>query len=278
MKKAIATILALTMLLGLSACGKELTATPDETTQETTTPAETTAATTEETSGETTEETTADTTDDGSGKVGPADELQDYWYEIDREQGDYTDGAGNDTHYSYAIPAFNLDSADASSMNDEIAALCNRFIVDMKQSMEGASSLMTYSVDYEAWLNGDIATILVIVQGDAGLWQYGAFNLNVATGSRATGAELVAVVGMTEESFVEAAQNAVTAQFESIYGSEPSEDFREIYEEQYAKTMSADAFGLHMPMYLGQDGKLYIVATVYAMAGAESYDYLLAVN
>ena len=48
-------------------------------------------------------------------------------------------------------------------------------------------------------------------------------------------------------------------------------------EEQYAKTMSADAFSMTTPMFLNGDGKLCMVARIYAMAGASYYDYILEV-
>jgi len=39
--------------------------------------------------------------------------------------------------------------------------------------------------------------------------------------------------------------------------------------------MSADVFSLSAPMYLNGEGKLCIIARIYALAGASYYDHIL---
>jgi len=204
------------------------------------------------------------------GSVGMAES---YWYESDSGSSEYTDLNGNEMAYSYSVPAFNLDSADASDMNEEIEAICAPIIAEMQEAEETGFSLMYNSVSYEAYQNGDIVSLLLIMNTDIEVVEYHVFNLNVVTGERASGAEMVNVSGLTEDAFVEAAMAATEAKFMELYDG-MQEDV-DNFDEQLAKTMSADVFSLSAPMYLNGEGKLCIIARIYALAGASYYDHIL---
>lgn len=221
---------------------------------------------------QTPEETTEEEPELG-GNVGTAES---YWYESDSGSGQYTDEVGNDLSYSYAVPAFNLDSADASAMNEEIEQICGTVIKEMKDAEANKYSLMYTSVSYEAYQNGDIVSLLLILNTDIEVVEYHALNLNVVTGERASGAEMVRYAGMTEDQFVEAAQTATEDKFMELYDG--LQDQVDYFDEQYAKTMSADVFSLAAPMYLNGEGKICIIARIYALAGASYYDHLLTLG
>ena len=286
MKKWMALLLSLCLLIGLCACGaqkeaenKPLELEPpveepaepaEEPAAEPEAPAEEPEAPAEEPAEEPEEP------DDGPGLNGIAGEAGGYWYEEDAGSGAYDDGVGNHENYSYSIPAFNVDSADAAILNDEIASDCGVYVQEMLDNEEKKASLSAYSLDYEAWLNGEIASILVTAKrAESDIVEYHTYNLNVATGARATGADLIAVLGLDEDGFTAAAQQAASDKFEALYSGMEGDAF---YKEQYDKTMSADAFGLTMPMYLDGSGRLCVVARIYALAGAAYYDYPLPIS
>ena len=52
---------------------------------------------------------------------------------------------------------------------------------------------------------------------------------------------------------------------------------RSQYETQYENTVSPDNYGLTMPMFVDEDGRLFVVAAIYSMAGAERYDHILEI-
>lgn len=290
MKKLLALLLALTMVLSLAACGEKTEEAPKEPLQEELpeekeetpdaepeAPAEEEELPTEETPEEQPEETPEEEPElpELSGIAGEADG---YWYEVDAGSATYTDNVGNELTYTYAIPAFNVDSADASAMNADIESVCSGYVEEMKQAEAEGYSLMTYEVAYEAYQNANIVSILVKVRMEADVVLYYTYNLDVSTGTRATGADLVAAVGMTEDGFIEAAQQVTSAKFEEMYGMLKGDaSMGAMYDEQYAKTMSADAFSMTTPMFLNGSGKLCMVARIYAMAGASYYDYILEV-
>ncbi len=286
MKKWMALLLSLCLLIGLCACGaqkeaenKPLELEPpveepaepaEEPAAEPEAPAEEPEAPAEEPAEELEEP------DDGPGLNGIAGEAGGYWYEEDAGSGAYEDGVGNHESYSYSIPAFNVDSADAAILNDEIASDCGVYVQEMLDNEEKKASLSAYSLDYEAWLNGEIASILVTAKrAESDIVEYHTYNLNVATGARATGADLIAALGLDEDGFTAAAQQAASDKFEALYSGMEGDEF---YKEQYDKTMSADAFGLTMPMYLDGSGRLCVVARIYALAGAAYYDYPLPIS
>ena len=280
MKKMLALILALSMVLVLVACdpakpvpddAQEPEAQPDTGTFLPDEQLQSAADQAEPAPEDTAEE---DVTEDMPGVgVGTAES---YWYESDSGSGQYTDSVGNEMAYTYAVPAFNVDSPDASDMNEELEAVAGTAISEMKEAEANGYSLMYTSVDYEAYQNGDIVSLLLVMTTDIELIEYHVFNLNVATGERASGAEMALYAGMDEAAFVEAAMAATEAKFLELYGG--LEDLGDFYEEQYAKTMSADVFSLSAPMYLNGEGKICIIARIYALAGASYYDHILTLG
>lgn len=289
MKKWMALLLSLCLLIGLCACGAQKDAQnqpleveppveepaepaepAEEPAAEPEAPAEEPEAPVEEPAEEPEEE------EDGPSLNGIAGDADGYWYEEDAGSGEYEDGVGNQESYSYSIPAFNVDSADAALLNSQIASDCDVYVQEMLDNEAQKASLSVYSLDYEAWLNGEIASILVTAKrAESDIVEYHTYNLNVVTGAKATGADLIAALGLDEDSFTAAAQQAASDQFEALYGGMESDEF---YKEQYDKTMSADAFGLTMPMYLDGSGRLCVIARIYALAGAAYYDYPLPIS
>jgi len=281
MKKLLALILTLSMVLVLVACDpakpvpdatQEPEAQPDTGTFLPDEQLQSAADQAEPAPEDTAEE---DVTEDMPG-VGVGT-VESYWYESDSGSGQYTDSVGNEMAYTYAVPAFNVDSPDASDMNEELEAVAGTAIAEMKDAEANGYSLMYTSVDYEAYQNGDIVSLLLVMTTDIELIEYHVFNLNVVTGERASGAEMALYAGMDEAAFVEAAMAATEAKFQELYGA-LEEDLGEFYDEQYAKTMSADVFSLSAPMYLNGEGKICIIARIYALAGASYYDHILTLG
>ena len=292
MKKLLAILLALTMVFALCAC-TEKTAEPEmipDTPVEETLPEEPAEEPEQEEAPspeEVEEEPEEEVTEEPEVQEEPAEEESElpllsgtvgeagYWYDVINEQGEYTDLSGNAIQYSYAIPAFNVDSADASRLNDAIMEICQPYVDEILEGVENGYSLMTRGVSYDASLVGEIVSLLITVETDFGFTDYYTFNLNVATGNEATGADMIAQVGLEESAFVTAAQEAASACFKSKYGSMEGDAF---YQELYDKTMSADIYSLYMPIFFDADGSLNVIAPIYAMAGAEYYYEILPIG
>ena len=62
------------------------------------------------------------------------------------------------------------------------------------------------------------------------------------------------------------------------FPEEEIELYKEEYTSIYNKTIDEDNYGIDTPMYLGSNGNLNIIATIYSLAGSESYDYILTVE
>lgn len=285
MKKLFALLLALSLVLSLCACGEKKEEVPAEPLEEELTAEEETAQPEETEEEEPAEEAQPEETPEEETAEEPeeeelpelggiAGEADGYWYEVDAGTATYTDSVGSEQTYSYAIPAFNVDSADASAMNAEIESVCGGYAEEMKMAEAEGFSLSTYSVAYEASQNGSIVSILITVTMESDVVEYHVYNLDAATGAKAAGADLIAAAGLTEDDFIAAAQQVASDKFKELYGAMEGDS---VYEEQYAKTMSADAYSLATPMFLNGDGKLCIVARIYAMVGAPYYDYVLEV-
>ncbi len=159
----------------------------------------------------------------------------------------------------YIIPQFQADTENAMNLNQRIEA-------DILPYMKNQYVSITRKNHYEVFEFGDMVSILVSIPDHNDIWYYYAYTYDFANGKEVTNLELLALRGMTEESFVEAA-----CKMEEEYWEECIEDLAEEYKskselkETYAMTTS------DLPMYLDTDGNLKVFIPFPSLAGATWY-------
>lgn len=168
-----------------------------------------------------------------------------------------TDAEGTDGQ----LPRITANCAGAAYINDDIEGSF-RHLLDEEYC----------SVYYDAAKNGRILSIVIAENYDGDCSYYTPYNLDLTTGQYLTGAELLsllnadaAVIGDTEIAIM-------AEEFEHMFGTEPSEDMADFYQEQYERTISPDNAELDR-VWLGYGGELYFTARIYSLAGAEFYEY-----
>ncbi len=159
------------------------------------------------------------------------------------------------------LPRITLDCPGADSINEDIEGTF-RYLVD-------ADYCKLY---YEVYVNGDILSLLVGQQYTEGGSFFTPYNLDLATGERMSGQELMDYLGIERTIVGDNELAAMAEEFEHMYGGMAEGDSAEFYQEQYDRTVSTDnaEFGR---LWLGFGGTLYFVAKLYSLEGAEFYEY-----
>lgn len=267
MKKTIAVLLAL-LLLMLAACAKQ----PQET------PAAPELPRTEKRTAEipVSEEPTDSGTSEPAIRIEPESPSVipvECWCDYVNESGTYTDSLGNEWAYSYRVPMLTANSIGADQINKKIDAICTPILDEQHAMMEEGLSLFCPEIRYDAALNGDVVSILLEIRTDYEFIEYHAYNFSLSTGEDLDG-KLLDALGRDEAAFIEAAMQVTEAKFYEMNGTVGDE----LYDAQHSKTMSADSFSRHMPMYLDVDGRLCIIAAVYTIVGGDYLLFPLAVD
>ena len=97
------------------------------------------------------------------------------------EKGEYTDSVGNRYEYSYVIPKFDLDGVNVGMLNDEIITKLEPIVDESLLSIRDGFSISILSIGYEAYLNGDIVSLIVSIDCDTDYVTKWVWNLDVST-------------------------------------------------------------------------------------------------
>ena len=159
------------------------------------------------------------------------------------------------------LPRIVLACPGADSINEDIEGTF-RYLVD-------ADYCTLY---YTASKNGRVLSVMIAQLFDGDSSYYTPYLLDLSTGERMSGRDLLDRMGLSAED-VSAAELAIMGQeFEYQYGAESLGENADFYEEQYERTVSEDNAELSR-LWLGDGGELNFVARIFSMAGAEFYEY-----
>jgi outer membrane murein-binding lipoprotein Lpp len=125
---------------------------------------------------------------------------------------------------------------------------------------------------YECHKGADrFLSLLLATHYDDDVTYYTPYNLDLATGQWVTGQELLELLGLEEETLIQTELTLLGEEFTYEYGglAESEESF---YQQQYDRTVARENAETDR-LWFGADGRLNFVGRIYAMAGAESYEY-----
>lgn len=199
----------------------------------------------------------------------------------------YTSYEKKADEYTYSIPYINIDSEDAKKINEEIedyyVTLAEKGV---KSDTEGLS-VITHKIEYNAYTNGEILSLIIISYYDNDYVQYRAYNINMYKGKIVTNSDLIALKKISKEDFLKQLEELYEKKFISLYGSKEEFDsgsnsriteLQKLYEEAYSQTISEENYSIETPIFLNKDGKISAIAKIYSLAGAMYYYHILDTN
>lgn len=158
-----------------------------------------------------------------------------------------------------------LDCDGASDINAEI-------LRDLRPLAEDE----VCDVRYECHKSGRVLSLLYIRQFEGDCTYYTPFNLDLVTGERLTGADLLALIGVSADDLAAEELSLMGSEFENLFGN-LKEQAGAFYDEQYERTVSPDNADTER-LWIDDFGRLYFAARIYSMAGADYYEYPMITN
>lgn len=200
---------------------------------------------------------------------------KDWVYTANEYRDWYTDEVGNENALYFVVPAINLNSEDANAINREIAASIEEDLQYVSKTKQQGTSLDIFGTTYTYYINNDIISLGIDPQGswegEDTIW----YNINKATGKRVSNAELVASLGYTESQFIEKLKEIVGNYYLETTGVNASAVDEQFYQDRYNYTISDEACNMNVPLFIGENGNLYVVAKIGSLAGASWYNHLV---
>ncbi len=289
MKKILASVLCLTLVMSLAACSgvKE----PEQTTENTTTTATTESTTTEATTTTTTEpsekssETTSESkTEDTSAsvtdkKANPASA----YIEVKTEHAkmkDSEDRGYGDGEFEYPYPQLLIKSSYANSVNNEIKKTVEKYKKNLNNEQEDVFG----STGYAAFLTKEgVLSLIFISYNEYELNEYKVYNIDVKTGKKVDNKRIAKIAGVSN------IRKAATDALQNFYNDK---GWFKIKNYKLVDNPTGDDYVMRgvegsfskkhlndkMQIGLTEEGKMFFVSTVGVMAGADFYDYVYDVN
>ena len=190
----------------------------------------------------------------------------------------YNDG-NNKIEYKFRIPKINIDSSYVSEINKE---LNDKLTSSAKKIMESTEYGALLEADYEYYENNDILSVIAWGKYEGGVSNYYVYNINKKNGLKITSEEILKTKNMDKVTFENKLSNSLGIEFKNSFGeyfnwiqsqSGSAEDTKNFYEKQYNLTIYSNNCKLeNQKIYLGDNGKIFVVGKIYNLAGGE-YSY-----
>lgn len=193
---------------------------------------------------------------------------------------------GNNTSVSYKIPKININSSDATKINNEIDEKITSEAKRLVSEINKGSGAGIDKIFYNYYINSNTLSIVIQLDYDANnLTGYKVYNIDTNTGKSISNEEIIKNNNMTKEQFSKKLQTSAGNKFIEKYGDinewlktqdGSKEELKKAYQSVYNKTTSSSNCSVNNQMiYLDSNGKINVVATIYSLAGAESYYHIV---
>lgn len=194
------------------------------------------------------------------------------WVETARDETfRHTDKSGNEITAVYRIPKLTADTIDAQRMNADINGKYNKLFDEARETAAQNGSPEPETIDYSAYLNDDIVTIVITGEGQSHSMTYEVYNYNKTTGKRLNNVELLNYLQRSYDDTFQALGKALEADYTSKF---KEENFPDDYYYRLDLTLKETAVR-QSKLFLNQNGELYAVCTEYADVGDGAFQVLI---
>lgn len=186
----------------------------------------------------------------------------------------WDDGVGNRNRVTIRAPHINSSNSFAVAYNKQIDSYVDEIIQEVEACAYGAFSTHIFSVDYSAFLNGNLLSVLITTKMDADYTEYRIDNFDLDSGKALTAADLCdKFFGMDYPVFLKYAYDWIWEEFEAKHA-----DFIVQFPEEFEYLRSLYASDLSMlcryGLYLNEAGRPILVADQPSVASAAYYPQL----
>lgn len=195
--------------------------------------------------------------------------------ELYSEDFDYTDGVGNNGHYTYRVPQIEADTQGAEAINKAIADTYGPIVDGVKESVSEKVSLSCLYVAWETYQYENIMSLVVSCGWDADMDSYNVYLYDIASGQQLTTEDLLKTLNVDEQAFLEAVRRAAADKFDTQYGAIAGGDMDEFLTERRDWTLSDENINMDVRTYADGAGNLHVVLPIGSIAGADSYEQVL---
>ena len=162
------------------------------------------------------------------------------------------------------VPAFNINTEEIKNLNTEI----------LNKYKTNEADMSITNTSYKYYENDNIISVIIDrTTTETSYDEYNVYNVDKSTGKQLTKEEVLATKSITKEQYEATISTQMANIFSEMWDNQNSlTTGGNFLEEQRAKNNSKENCSMNKTeVYLGENGNLYYIASIYSLAGANSY-------
>ena len=185
-----------------------------------------------------------------------------------------TDKNKNTVETVYRIPALKFDTPDALAINGDIQKQFSEAFSAAKEAESGNKYPAYDSIDYKAYVNDDIVSIIITAEDSGHSLSYSVFNYNKTTGKRLGNKELLDYLQRDYDNTFSDLKQALEDDYTSKF---KYENFPDDYYYQMELTVGDEALQKSQ-LFLNKQAERYAVCTEHASVGSGEFQVLISLT
>lgn len=181
---------------------------------------------------------------------------------------------------TYRIPQINLSGDDVEQINAELYNTYRPIIEDsVSEIKQEGYPISSSEISYQWAVNGNMLSLVVLNcswPDFGGHDVYEVYNIDISTGEEVSQDTVLQTAGLTSEAYTEKAKQVLGSAYWSNWEPDnenfKNQDFVDFFNKQLGKTISEENIA-NSQCYINDKGEICIIASIYSLAGADSYLY-----
>ncbi len=190
------------------------------------------------------------------------------------EEGSYTDQWDNTYDYSFHLPQIDLDRPGAKSINEEIMAVAGSEIETALDSLKNDMGAGLLDVYWKSAWNGSVLSLLIECDYDWAFTDYAVFHYDCASDDVLYNHDILQMLGMTEDEFVQRARRTAELEFDGTYSFYLTDYAGQNgFDTSFASTRNwtLDDYNIDSGLMVFPAEKTMVIIPIGSMAGASYY-------
>ena len=197
--------------------------------------------------------------------------------ELYSEDFDYTASWGGSYHLSFHVPQIAADTQGAADINRAIEETYGPIITEEMGYVSEGTQVFTSSIAWETYQYNNILSLVVFYSYVIGGDHYNVYLYDIASGQQLTTANLLSALNVDDTTFLNALRQAAAERFDVQYDNLPA-NAEEFLAERREWTLSDENIKMDVPAYADASGTLYVVLPIGSIAGASEYEQILTLD
>ncbi len=183
----------------------------------------------------------------------------------------------NDGEYLYKIPQFNINTQDAEKANKIIVENLKPLIDEEFENITNGYSINMQQADYFVCENEKTVSVVTFTEYPNDCVHYESYTIDIVNGTVIDNQTLIEKAGYKKEEFSEKLKTLILNKFKELWGQYENGKLSAEYNYAYNYTVTEllEIPITDIPMYIGENGHLYVIPRVGSMAGAGDYEYII---